>query len=756
MGSVALDSDALDQLHGEQKALLDTIDDLRKHGIQRFVDLPQIIVVGDQSSGKSSVLEAISRVRFPVKDGLCTRFATELVLRTDPQTRVDVQTQPSVTSGKEAHVFNETGFDQDEFPRIIEDAKNRMLQGSAAFSEDVLRVVISGPDVPHLTMVDLPGFYHSEDENQSAADRELVDRLVEHYMARKHSIILAIVSARNQVILQRVLSKVKQHDKKRVRTLGIITKPDLLVTGSKEEDSFLRLAKNLDKSHQLSLGWHVLRNRGETEGSYSHEERDQKEEDFFNEGVWHTIPSRNRGVRPLRKRLSTILLEHIKGNLQGVINGIEEQMIDRQNQLKALGQPRSTTPEMQAHLDRIASRFHILSLQAIEGNYSDDFFGGLFTGSNASSIDSNRVKKLRAFVRDMHHAFTYVLGTKGSTRVIVDDELDDHPYRGSDDDDEEDSDDVDQEEESVDDQENCNRLGAGKELLAPPLRPLVAQYKLKAPKKVTFDSIAAELELLASANQGNEFPGTANDRIAVQFFKDQAQPWESIARFHLHLVLKYTKGFVENVIQHVAGPDERTASTVLSEIIDPFFEEREALLESKLQELLKHFRRGYPQPLDTQFRRLLASRRRKKLTNQMMQNLLSERPELFTNEAAERLEEGPSAAPEGRFAVGELIDKAETYYDMSLRTFADNIIVLAVENCLVTEIPSIFTTEMVCQMSSEEVKRLGAEAPEIQVERTEVQAEYDALRKGLTLCNKYRARGATGKQIDAAPPRPSV
>jgi hypothetical protein len=68
----------------DHRDLLNIIDSLRPQGISRFVDLPQIIVCGDQSSGKSSVLEAISGMLFPTKDNLCTRFATELILRRNP------------------------------------------------------------------------------------------------------------------------------------------------------------------------------------------------------------------------------------------------------------------------------------------------------------------------------------------------------------------------------------------------------------------------------------------------------------------------------------------------------------------------------------------------------------------------------------------------------------------------------------------------------------------------------------------------
>ncbi|KAK3897368.1 P-loop containing nucleoside triphosphate hydrolase protein, partial [Staphylotrichum tortipilum] len=89
--TVVLDGDSLNQLNTpDAKALLDTIDSLREIHVGDIVNLPQIIVVGDQSSGKSSVLEAISGVQFPVDGDVCTRFATELILRRAPETTVHV------------------------------------------------------------------------------------------------------------------------------------------------------------------------------------------------------------------------------------------------------------------------------------------------------------------------------------------------------------------------------------------------------------------------------------------------------------------------------------------------------------------------------------------------------------------------------------------------------------------------------------------------------------------------------------------
>ncbi|KAI1479949.1 P-loop containing nucleoside triphosphate hydrolase protein, partial [Daldinia eschscholtzii] len=734
MDTISLDSVALEQLHGEQKALLDAIDELRKHGIGRFVDLPQIIVVGDQSSGKSSVLEAISRVRFPVKDGLCTRFATELVLRTDSQTKVDVRILPFAVFNKKSIKFDEKSFKKEDLPRIVEEAKKHMVSGDAGFSDDVLRIEISSPDVPHLTMVDLPGFYHSEDENQSAAGREIVDRLVERYMARKNSIILAVVSARNQVILQKVLSRVKRHDKHKERTLGIITKPDILIPDTQDEANFVRLAKNLDRSHVLSLGWHVLRNRGETEASDTDEQRDEREARFFETGLWSSVPAKNRGVGSLRKKLSGILLEHIKKNLQSLINSIEYNINSRKAQLQRLGKPRSTPRELRRHLDRIASQFHILCLNAVEGNYTDEFFGGLYPGSDSNAVNDNRVRKLRALVRDLNRAFAYVLETKGSRRII----LPKNSNNGN----------------SVFSFGNTTSNGSTAsnglfEKLTPKLtlpaflQPLANQYYFMGPELVAFEKVASDLESLSSANQGNEFPGTSNDRLAVKLFQDQSQPWEKIARRHIQLVLETTKAFVERLVKHLVNPDKRTCSAILTEIVDPFFEEKSAVLENKLQELLSHYKSGNPQPLDTEFRILLAKRRQKNVEIDVVRDLMASRPEFFTEGARKELAKLTISKNASEFGVDSLIDKSETYYEMSLRTFVDNVVVLAVENCLIRDLPSILTTAKIHEMEDNELERLASESPEVQIERKELQSEYEALEKGLQICNKFKQRKTT-------------
>ena len=89
-----LHSTSISLQSNDTRNLLDVVDTLRSHGISRYIDLPEIIVCGEQSSGKSSVLEAVSGVRFPSKDNLCTRFATELILRRGPVVPIKIRIVP--------------------------------------------------------------------------------------------------------------------------------------------------------------------------------------------------------------------------------------------------------------------------------------------------------------------------------------------------------------------------------------------------------------------------------------------------------------------------------------------------------------------------------------------------------------------------------------------------------------------------------------------------------------------------------------
>lgn len=105
------------QMSGSSKRL-NQIDRIRAKGVGDHISLPQLVVCGDQSAGKSSVLEGITGVPFPRQDGVCTRFATEIILRHCPdKNEIIAKLLPSVTRTEEERLrmtsfeHQLTGFD---------------------------------------------------------------------------------------------------------------------------------------------------------------------------------------------------------------------------------------------------------------------------------------------------------------------------------------------------------------------------------------------------------------------------------------------------------------------------------------------------------------------------------------------------------------------------------------------------------------------------------------------------------------------
>ncbi|KEY71743.1 hypothetical protein S7711_02969 [Stachybotrys chartarum IBT 7711] len=721
---VSLDSKVLDQLNtAEAKALHSISDRLSACGVGKIVNLPQIIVVGEQSSGKSSVLEAISHVHFPVEGGLCTRFATEVVLRHATETRVDVSVK-FADSSKSAKSFQRTGFRQDDLPDIIKEAKECMgfTRAGKDFSKDVLRLEIEGPGMYPLTLVDLPGLFHADTETQSLGGKETVDELVESYMRQENSIILVVITANNQLASHVALRKVKQFDPNRERTIGVITKPDLTRPGYTDERTYIRVALNEEGANKLRLGWHVLRNRAEDESSL--DVRDQVEERFFERGAWASIPPQDRGIASLRKKLSTVLYNHIRTSLPGVVLAIEGKLRDKQEALGRLGKPRASVQDMRSFLLTIAGDFQRLARDGVYGRYNDPFFGNI----------DDEDRKLRAQLRNFNRVFDHVLSTKGSKQGIIFDQA----------------------------------QPPSQQQLPPYLEGFIEKYPydFPDPQQISVEALDAQLQRQAAANQGREFPGNPNNDLAIRLFQDQATPWKRIAEFHIDQVIVVAKAFVDELFGHVVGPltTNPTTEAILSTCVDPFFAKKEILLREKLDELLRPYTEGYAVPLDIEFHQNLSARSTNRLKDTIINSELenqislaskSSNPKLIRHLISQAITTEQNSRQE-EFGTDKVINMMLTYYEMSRRTFIDNVINLAVESCLIRDIPDILTPTKIDCMTEERLSELAAESQDSQSRRLYLEKDIEILREGLHQCQKYKPRKITALPVRARSPPPVV
>ncbi|KAK8106604.1 interferon-induced GTP-binding protein Mx [Apiospora kogelbergensis] len=696
----ALRTEVLDGLCSKERLdLMDSIDSLRSQGINHFVSLPQIIVYGDQSSGKSSVLEAISGVSFPVKSNLCTRFPTELVLRRTPQTSASVSIVPhharSDSEKASLATFHEELENFEGLANLIDNAKSAMgiSTHGKAFAKDLLRIEVSGPDRPHLTIVDLPGLIHSQTKHQSSSDVDLIQEGVEAYMREPRSIILAVVSAKNDFANQVVLKLARSADSAGTRTLGVITKPDTLHPGSESESLYVSLARNQEV--EFRLGWHVLKNLDSEAGYGSLAQRDLREIEFFNRGIWTELPESVLGIDQLRNRLSKVLLNHITTELPSLIREIEAKRTACQERLTRLGQPRTTLHEQQAHLIGISELYQRLVQSAVNGDWNDLFF------EDAESTTGYH-RRIRAVVHNLNDQFAKTLSMKGHRRHMTD----------------------------------LGEERASKHCIS-----------------VTRDEFVDHIENKMRRSRGRELPGLFHPMLVADLFRDQASPWEELARGHIRATWKACQVFLRHAIAHLA--DSATSTAIMHDIVQPAMVGILTALNIKTGELLRSHQTIHPITYNHYFTDTIQKIQEKREDDRVTRALLQffhveelgsyhEGVNLRSLKAA--LVSGTAEPDMHRFAASEALDHMTAYYKVAMKRFLDDIAVEVIEAVLMNALPAMLSPGKVFEMSPNLVTRIAGENKEAQAQRNQLMKQLEVLCRGAETCKQFAVNEPSGAE----------
>ncbi|WKT40362.1 hypothetical protein QSH57_005168 [Fusarium oxysporum f. sp. vasinfectum] len=391
---------------------LNQIEQIRSNGVGELISLPQLVVCGDQSAGKSSVLEGITGIPFPRQDGLCTRFPTEIILRHCNKAQAIVATiRPHSSRSQEVQqtlkAYRKDVKDLSELPSIINDVSKLMgLRGFTdshddnAFASDALRIEISGPIGLHLSVVDLPGLISVSNEEQSDDDVDAVRDMVASYLQNSRTIVLSVLQASNDIANQGIIKLARQFDPDGGRTVGIITKPDLINEGT--ESKIARVAKNLDNI-KLRLGFFLLKNLSpsEIEQGLDMDARSRRELQFFASPPWVSqgLDTERIGAEKLRIFLQELLDTHI-----------EKELPKREN-CKHWGEPRPTVGHIRAYMIGLSMRFTEIARAALDGNYHGNY-QEFFT-----DFDDSR---LRARVQQLNTAFATKVRENGQKRRVKD------------------------------------------------------------------------------------------------------------------------------------------------------------------------------------------------------------------------------------------------------------------------------------------------------------------------------------------------
>lgn len=217
----------------EIRGLLQTV------GQSDTLTLPSIVVIGSQSSGKSSVLEAIVGHEFlPKGHNMVTRRPIELTLVNTPDAQAEYGEFPALGLGKL------TDFTQ--IQRTLTDL-NLAVPASDCVSDDPIQLRIYSPNVPDLSLIDLPGYIQVAGRDQPPELKERISELCEKYI-RAPNVILAISAADVDLANSTALRASRRMDPRGERTIGVITKMDLV-------DAERGASLLSDKKYALRLGY---------------------------------------------------------------------------------------------------------------------------------------------------------------------------------------------------------------------------------------------------------------------------------------------------------------------------------------------------------------------------------------------------------------------------------------------------------------------------------------------------------------------
>ncbi|KAL3464549.1 P-loop containing nucleoside triphosphate hydrolase protein [Aspergillus heterothallicus] len=368
--------------------LLDKIDRLFSHNVCKPVEPVQLVVVGDQGSGKSSVLEGLTRLPFPRDSSLCTRFATQIVFRrTVRQPRTITakiipgpQTSPETELKLKSWARAMPGDDLDarKFSELVQQAhaamgvRSAVDQAKPTFSRHIFYLEISGPDEDHISVIDLPGLFRAAGPGgPTKHDSEMVLSLALDYMKNPRSIILAVVPSNTDIVTQDIILRVRDVDPNGRRTLGILTKPDLVERGEEKQALDMLMGKALPLQH----GWVLVRNLGKAEMTGNDESRGDLEEKLIRQDCWKPVPRERFGIESLRRRVQETVVEHTRRYFPEVRSEINKKLNEAKTALGVLGEERNNLKSQADFLLDIVAKFQDVRAKALSGNYtSSDLF----------------------------------------------------------------------------------------------------------------------------------------------------------------------------------------------------------------------------------------------------------------------------------------------------------------------------------------------------------------------------------------------
>ncbi|EFX05429.1 dynamin-like GTPase [Grosmannia clavigera kw1407] len=348
------------------------------------LDLPQIVVVGSQSAGKSSVLENIvGRDFLPRGSGIVTRRPLILQLINVPEeegangaaaindNRIQFLDPNAARRSEWAefhHLPNRRFIDFTEVRREIENETARVAGTNKGITRQPINLKIYSPHVLNLTLVDLPGLTKVPIGDQPTDIEKQTRNLISEYIAKPNSIVLAVSPANVDIVNSEALKLARHVDPLGRRTIGVLTKIDLMDHGTNALDILS------GRVYPLKLGWIGVVNRSQQDimGSKPMDEALKSEVEFFRHHPAYRNISARCGTPYLAKTLNSTLMTHIRDRLPDIKARLNTLMGQTQQELASYGDMHFSGKEHRGSLIlQLMTRFATSFISSIDGTSTE-------------------------------------------------------------------------------------------------------------------------------------------------------------------------------------------------------------------------------------------------------------------------------------------------------------------------------------------------------------------------------------------------
>ncbi|XP_048355459.1 dynamin-1-like protein isoform X6 [Sphaerodactylus townsendi] len=342
-----------------------------------IIQLPQIVVVGTQSSGKSSVLESlVGRDLLPRGTGIVTRRPLILQLvhvsAEDRRKTAGDENDPATWKhsrhlskgvdaeewGKFLHTKNKLYTDFDEIRQEIESETERISGNNKGISPEPIHLKIFSPNVVNLTLVDLPGMTKVPVGDQPKDIELQIRELILRFISNPNSIILAVTAANTDMATSEALKIAREVDPDGRRTLAVITKLDLMDAGTDAMDVLM------GRVIPVKLGIIGVVNRSQLDINNKKSVADSIRDEYaFLQKKYPSLANRN-GTKYLARTLNRLLMHHIRDCLPELKTRINVLAAQYQSLLNSYGEP---VDDKSATLLQLITKFATEYCNTIEG-----------------------------------------------------------------------------------------------------------------------------------------------------------------------------------------------------------------------------------------------------------------------------------------------------------------------------------------------------------------------------------------------------